>query len=129
MQKNTGCISLHFIHPSSTAYPEYSSYIRDHRLIFMRSQINYVIISGKQSFLISRSQENDPVILWEQHLLFWDNDIIDSRFKENKFNKLVILGKRSKHNVWMYGLLSTAVYEGHIKERKLRMKICFAFRE
>ena len=55
--------------------------------------INYIGISGKQSFIISRSQENYPVILGKQQLLFQD---YNSRSRENKSSLLSIKGKRRK---------------------------------
>lgn len=52
-------------------------------LLFSQDLSKYVVISGKQAFVTSRSPQNDPVISG-QHLLFRDNDINKSRPQENK---------------------------------------------
>ena len=50
-------------------------------VIISRSQSNYNVIAGKQSFFILRSRENYPIISGKWQLLFRDNN---SRSQEMK---------------------------------------------
>ena len=50
--------------------------------------INYVVISGKQSFVTFTSQENYPVILGKWQLLFRDQDLEFKIMTTNEMNSL-----------------------------------------